>query len=151
MKKLLVIALALFTLNGVAQEKRKKGPENNERRSLRKDMSPKDIADLKSKQMTLRLDLTDSQQKKVHQVILKQVEAKQTLRKNHKGTEGEKREKLSKEERLKMENHKLDQKIAFKREMKSILTAEQYTKFEKANPKKRKSKGKRKGKKKRSH
>lgn len=144
MKKLLVIALALFTLNGLAQEKRKGSSDRKEKMSLRKDMTPSDIADLKSKKLTLKLDLTDAQQKKVHQLILKQAETNQSLRKAHKDDNGEKRERPSKEELVKMQNHKLDQMIALKREMKTILTAEQYVKFEKMDPKKRKQKGKRK-------
>ena len=144
MKKLLVIALALFTLNGVAQEKRKKSSDRKERMSLRKDMTPKDIADLKSKKLTLQLDLTDAQQRKVHQLILKQAESNQSLRKAHKADNDEKREKPSKEERVKKQNLKLDKMIALKREMKTILTAEQYAKFEKMKPRERKRKGKRK-------
>ncbi len=139
MKKLMVIALALFTLNGVAQEKRKKSSERHSKMELRKEMTPKDIADLKAKKMTLRLDLTDAQQQKVHRLILKQAETNQSLRKEHKA-DGEKREKPSKEERVKMQNHKLDQLIAMKREMKTILTPEQYAKFEKKKPKKPRTK-----------
>jgi len=143
MKKLLVIALALFTLNGVAQEKRKRSSEHHGKMNMRKDMSPKDIADLKSKKLTLQLDLTDAQQQKVHKLILNQAETNQSLRKAHKTDGDEKRERPSKEERLKMQNQKLDQMIALKREMKTILTAEQYAKFEKMKPKKRRHKGKR--------
>ncbi|WP_296385002.1 Spy/CpxP family protein refolding chaperone [Winogradskyella sp.] len=142
MKKLIVIALALFTLNGVAQEKRKRASERHDKMELRKDMTPKDIADLKAKKMTLHLDLTDTQQQKVHQLILKQAEVNQSLRKEHKA-DGEKREKPSKEERVKMQNHKLDQLIAMKRELKTILTPEQYAKFEKMEPKKHGKHGKR--------
>ena len=145
MKKLLVIVLALFTLNGVAQDKRKRSSDRQERMGLRKDMTPKDIADLKSKKITLQLDLSDAQQKKVHQLILNQVETNQNQRKTHKADKGEKRERPSKEERLKMQNYKLDQMIALKREMKSILTAEQYAKFEKMKPKREKHKGRRNG------
>jgi hypothetical protein len=143
MKKLLIIALALFTLNGVAQEKRKRSSNHQERMSLRKDMTPKDIADLKSKKLTLQLDLTDNQQQKVYRLILKQAEKNKSSRKTHKADNGEKKERLSKEERIKMQNHKLDQMIAIKREMKTILTAEQYAKFEKLKTKKPKRKEKR--------
>jgi hypothetical protein len=41
-----------------------------------------------------------------------------------------------------MQNHKLDQQIAMKREMKTILTPEQYAKFEKMRPRKQRRKGK---------
>ena len=63
MKKLLVIAIALFTLNGMAQQKEKHS-DRKDRAEMRMDMSPNDIADLKSKKLTLKLDLTEAQQKK---------------------------------------------------------------------------------------
>lgn len=143
MKKLLVIAIALFTLNGIAQERKqdRKGKQN--RSELRKQMTPSEIADLRAKKMTLHLDLTDAQQKKVHQVYLNQAKTNEGLRKNHKAKDGEKREKPSKDEMVKMQNLRLDQQIEMKREMKSILTAEQYAKFEKMKPRKHKKRGKR--------
>ena len=142
MKKLVVIAIALFTLNGMAQEKRKRSAERHDKMELRKDMSPSDIADLKTKELTLRLDLTDRQEKDIHKIILAQSEVNQNLRKEHKA-EGDKKEKPSKDEFLKMRNHRLDQKIEMKREMKTILTPEQYSKFEKMKPRKHRRKGKR--------
>ena len=136
MKKLLVIALALFTLIGVAQEKKQQRPERDGAKELRKQMTPTEVADLRAKKLTLKLDLTDAQQKKVHNLLLDQAKANENLRKEHKKADGEKREKPSKEEFLKMQNLRLDQQIKLKREMKSILTAEQYTKFEKMKPRK---------------
>jgi len=141
MKKLLVVALALFTINGMAQ-KREHKTDRKQGSELRKQMTPAEIADLKAKKMTLKLDLTDTQQKKVRQIILKQSEENQGLRNEHK-VRGEKREKPTKDELVKMQNHKLDQLIKMKREMKTILTPEQYAKFEKMKPKKHGKKGKR--------
>ena len=143
MKKLVVIALSLFTLIGVAQEKRKHKTERKNSTELRKQMTPNDIADLKAKKLTLKLDLTDAQQKKVHTLILNQAKANKALRDEHKSKDGEKKEKPSKDDVVKMQNHRLDQQIAMKREMKTILTAEQYAKFEKMKPRDRKRRGKR--------
>ncbi len=136
MKKLLVIALALFTINGMAQENRKQKTDRKGGSELRQQMTPSEIADLKAKQMTLKLDLTDTQQKKVHTVIFNQAKTNESLRKNRKAADGEKREKPSKDEFVKMQNHRLDQQIDMKREMKTILTPEQYAKFEKMKPRK---------------
>ncbi|EDP72236.1 hypothetical protein FBALC1_14082 [Flavobacteriales bacterium ALC-1] len=146
MKKLLVIAIALFTLNGIAQEQRKHRADRKGGSELRKQMTPSEIADLKAKKMTLMLDLTDAQQRKVHTVILNQAKENKALREEHKAQDVEKREKLSKEGFVKMQNYRLDQQIEMKREMKTILTAEQYSKFEKMKPrrhKERKKHGKR--------
>ncbi|MEH1008815.1 hypothetical protein VDP25_13795 [Winogradskyella sp. ECml5-4] len=141
MKKLVIIALAFVTLNGFAQKKEHDKRDRAHTSELRKDMTPNDIADLKSKQLTLKLDLTDAQQQKVHKLILKQAESRNEAREAHKPKEGEKREKPSKEELVKMQNQRLDDQIAMKREMKSILTAEQYAKYEKMEPKKHKKRG----------
>ncbi|WP_179335745.1 hypothetical protein [Winogradskyella costae] len=140
MKKLLVIAVALFTLNGMAQEKEKRS-ERKDRSELRMQMTPNDIADLKSKKLTLKLDLTAAQQKKVHSIFLNEAKANEGLRQKHKSAEGEKRERPSQEEFLKMQNTRLDQQIEVKRDMKTILNAEQYAKFEKMKPKKHKKRG----------
>lgn len=138
MKKLIIIALALVTLNGFAQQKghKKEGREN--RAELRKEMSPNDIADLKSKKLTLKLDLTDAQQKEVHKLILAQAKTKENLRKEHKAKVGDKKEKPSKDDMVERQNHQLDEQIQMKRKMKAILTAEQYAKFEKMKPRKHK-------------
>ena len=131
MKKLAIIALALVTLNGFAQKKDKKNRNEETHSELRQDMPAKDIAELQSKRLTLNLDLTDAQQAKVQKIILKQTEENKKLREERKALKGEKKEKPSKEEMVQREIHRLDQKIEMKREMKTILTSEQYTKFEK--------------------
>ncbi|WP_178985790.1 hypothetical protein [Winogradskyella helgolandensis] len=140
MKKLLVIALALFTINGMAQKKERTS-DRKDRSESRMQMTPNDIADLKSKKLTLKLDLTVAQQKDVHALILKEAKANEGLRKNRTVVEGEKKEKPSQEEMIKMQNTRLDQQIEMKREMKSILNAEQYAKFEKMKPREHKKRG----------
>ncbi len=140
MKKLVVIALALITLNGMAQEKRNQSVDREELSEFRKDMTPNEIAGLKSKQMTLQLDLTDKQQSKVHSIILTHSKTNQNLRKESKGANDDQKEKRSKDDFVKMQNHRLDQKIEMKREMKAILSPEQYAKFEKMRPRQHRKK-----------
>ncbi|WP_179020899.1 hypothetical protein [Winogradskyella forsetii] len=136
MKKLVIIALALVSLNAFAQRKEHNKMDRENRSELRKDMTPSDIADLKSKQLTLKLDLTDTQQKDVHQLIFDEATTRQSLRKANKSADGEKRAKPSKEDIVKMQNQRLDSQIEMKRKMKKILTEEQYAKFEKMKLKK---------------
>jgi hypothetical protein len=131
MKKLVVIAVALFTINGMAQEKRTNQINQKGHSELMKQMTPNDIADLKTKRLTLKLDLNDEQQKKVHSLILNKAKANENFRKERRESNLENKEKLTKDEFVKIENHKLDQQIKMKREMKMLLTPEQYTKFEK--------------------
>ncbi len=143
MKNLVALALVLFTLNGMAQERRKNQSDRKGPSEMMKQMTPNDIADLKSKKLTLKLDLTDAQQKKAHDLILTQAQDHEGLRKERQARNIEKREKPSKDEFVKMENRRLDQQIKMKREMKALLTPEQYVKFEKMNPRKHKKEGKR--------
>lgn len=131
MKKLVVIALALFTINGMAQEKRTNQGNRKGHSELMKQMTPNDIADLKTKRLTLNLDLTDVQQEKVHALILNKAKANETLRNKRRAENIENKAKLTKDEFVNIEKHRLDQQIKMKQEMKSILTPEQYAKFEK--------------------
>lgn len=122
MKKLIVIALALVTLQVSAQEKK-------ERIQRGADFTPEEMAQLHTKKMTLELDLTKEQQEQVAALNLENAKAKKTqmeARKNRKKTD----EKPSKEEVLKMKNDRLDAQIANKQKMKRILTADQYKKWE---------------------
>lgn len=137
----MIIALALLTINGFAQRKGHKKMDRENNSELRKEMTPKDIADLKSKKLTLKLDLTDVQQKQVHKLILEEATARQSYREANKPADGE---KLSKEDIVKIQNLRLDKQIEMKREMKAILNAEQYAKFEKMKLRKHRKKGKRK-------
>ncbi|MBU2939709.1 hypothetical protein KO494_09180 [Lacinutrix sp. C3R15] len=124
MKKLLVIALALVTIQVSAQEKR-------EGRQRKADFSPEEIAQLQTKQMTLDLDLTDEQQEKIGAINLENAIARKAKMEARKKSD----EKPSKEEMLKMKNERLDAQIETKRKMKSILNEEQYAKWEKTQGK----------------
>lgn len=130
MKKLILIAMAFVTLQAVAQDKRK-GGEKSERKMM-KDLSAEEIATLGSKKMTLELDLSTAQQAQVKAVLLEQATTrKQKMAEREKMRNGDDNKRLTKEERLEMTNAKLDSQIAMKKEMKSILTAEQYEKWTK--------------------
>lgn len=136
MKKLLIVALALFALQVTAQDKKKERKESRiEKMEHLKNMDPVEMAKLQTKKMTLALDLTEEQQRKVEKLNIENakqrkevIEKKMTLKDTHK--------KPSQEERLKSQNERLDNQIATKRKMKEILTAEQYDKYSKMSLKK---------------
>ena len=136
MKKLLIIALAFAALQVTAQEQRgehRKGDRKEKAHNMYKDMSAEEIATLKTKKMVLHLDLNDAQQREIYKLNLenaKDRKEKMETRQNMKDN-GEKRERPSSEERYKMMNERLDKQIEQKRKLKSILTPEQYEKFEK--------------------
>lgn len=145
MKNLILIALAIITLNASAQERRRDGQKGamKERMEMRQDMTPQEMSSIQTKKMTLHLDLTASQQAEVEKILLEEAtirKAKMAERKaNMDKTDAV---KPSKEERLKMINAKLDHQIEMKKKMKSILNAEQYEKFEAMQSKKHSMPGK---------
>ena len=131
MKKIILIALVLINIQAIAQERRgehRKG-DRKERAHMMKDLTPEQIATLQTKKMTLSLDLTDAQQKEIYKMNLansKERKAKiEELKKLR-----ESNEKLSKENRYNMMNERLDKQISMKKKMKSILSEEQYQRFE---------------------
>lgn len=132
MKSLVVIAIAFSTLSVNAQERRQERKGNDHKKEIMKDLTPEEVANLKTKKLRLKLDLTDIQQKKVESILLEQAVERQNKRKAHQNKK--EKDKPSKEEFLKMQNARLDSKIEMKQKMKDILTEEQYAKFEKMKP-----------------
>ncbi|MDX1279505.1 hypothetical protein [Oceanihabitans sediminis] len=142
MKKLIIVALAFVSIQLSAQE----------RKAMKADVSAEELAQLQTKKMVLALDLTEEQQKEISKIHLENAKvrkAKMETRKLRKNAE----EKPTKEEILKRKNNRLDAQIATKQKLKSILSAEQYEKWEKLQSEKRNKAGKRKmiSKKKRMH
>lgn len=145
MKNLLLIALAVVTLNVNAQERKRDGQKGamKERMEMRQDMTPQEMASLQTKKMTLQLDLTDKQQKEVESILLEEAKIRKTKMVDRKANmvkvDGE---KPSKDERLKMVNERLDHQIEMKKKMKAILNAEQYEKYETMQSKNQSMRGK---------
>ncbi|MEZ4874662.1 MAG: hypothetical protein R2793_04260 [Flavobacteriaceae bacterium] len=126
MKKLVFI---LFVLMGLAiQAQPGDGPHrgNKESREQREDLTPQQRAELKTKKMTLHLDLTEAQQKKVQDLILQK-----ELKRDEMRAQREKGKELTQEEKFALKSKMLDEEIEMKKQLKSILTEEQYTKLEK--------------------
>ena len=66
MKKVLVTTVLLIGMLGYSQ----RGPQFNSEQRGMKDMTPEQIAILKTKKMTLALDLSTAQQKEIQKVNL---------------------------------------------------------------------------------
>ena len=132
MKKLVLIVIALAAMQVTAQE-HKKG-EKQERYQRFKNFTPKQIAELKTKKMTLHLDLTEAQQREIKKIQLANAKKRISKREKFKmKKEKDIGEKTSKESRFKMMNERLDKQISNKKEMKRILSKEQFKKWEKGN------------------
>lgn len=142
MKRFIIIAIALISIQGIAQERRgehRKG-DRGQRTQILKDLTPEEATTLQTKKMTLRLDLSEAQQKEIYKLHLANAKERKAKMEAFK-KDGKGRKELSKEQRYKMMNERLDKQIAMKKKMKSILTDEQYEKYEKGQ-KHKKMKGK---------
>lgn len=130
MKKIFIFLLAFSALQVNAQERQKE--LKRERVHKIQEFSPEEAATLKTKKMTLELDLTEVQQKEIYKINLeeaqerqKMVDARRKMRSENNSMERADEQKFNKL------NENLDRKIEHKQRMKSILNAEQYEKWTK--------------------
>ncbi|MEP3836462.1 MAG: hypothetical protein ABJM36_02390 [Algibacter sp.] len=136
MKKLILVAVALFALQVSAQEdkneKHNRG-ERGERGERMMNLSAEEMATFQTKKMTLALDLNNTQQAKIYKINLENANKRKEMMADHKAKkESGDAKKPTQKERLAMANARLDQKIAEKAKMKDILNNEQYAKWEKS-------------------
>lgn len=152
MKNIIFALAVLLTLNMTAQEsedhhqdERRKEMRHKRAQKHLKDLTPEQIATLRTKKLTLALDLSASQQRSVLELYTKVAKTRKEKMEARKANK-DKNKKLTSEEKYAMMNAKLDAQIAHKKSMKEILSASQYEKWEKIMA--RKGKKKRRGKKK---
>lgn len=132
MKKIILIAIAFIGLQTVSHGQNKQGPNGKERGQKMMNLTAEEMATLQTKKMTLALDLSESQQDKIHKINLDNATKRKEMMAARKAKkESGDAEKPTKEERLEMVNAQLDHKIAMKAKMKDILDEEQYAKWEK--------------------
>lgn len=124
MRKLILVATVLFGIAASAQHFERKGGDEKEQ------LTPEQRTELHVKRLTLELDLNDNQQKEVEKLLLADCKKREQFKEVVKARK-EEGKKPTKDERFAMQNQRLDNEIAMKREMKKILTPEQYEKFEK--------------------
>jgi len=129
MKKLIAVALLFVGMTSFAQEKISKEDGKTQRAEMTK-LSPEQRNQLHLKELTLKLDLTASQQKEMAKIIAEQ-DTKREARKAEMKSKTEGGKKFTADERFVMKNKMLDEKIALKERVKKILTPEQVEKWEK--------------------
>jgi len=133
MKRVIIILICLVTLQVTAQERKREFHKegSHDRMEAMKDLTPEEVATLQTKRMTLHLDLAEAQQKKIQALNLEEAKLRKSKMEEHKAMkESGEAKKPAKEERLKMMNERLDHQIAVKRQMKDILNADQYEKWQ---------------------
>jgi hypothetical protein len=127
MRNTLFICSLLICFTAFAQHPEKGRQRQGKPNVERPDYSPEQIAELKTKKLTLMLDLSEAQQKKISQLELEAAKSRKSM------MEGRERgEKPSNEERFNKQSEMLDRQIAHKKSMKSILNKEQFEKWEKS-------------------
>lgn len=130
MKKVLVTTVLLIGMMGYSQ----RGQHFDSEQRGMKDMTPEQIAILKTKKMTLALDLSEAQQKEIQKINLNNAIERKALMLERKAKREESKEsKPSSDERFDIQNERLDRMIAQKGKMKQILSEEQFQKWERTN------------------
>lgn len=123
MKKVIVVIMLLASFTAFAQ----RGGHKGKKQQFAKDLTVEQIATLKTKKMTLALDLSKTQQKQIMDLtIVRLEERKAKMEERKEQSETSKPEKPSSEERFEMINSRLDKQLAHQEQMKQILNNEQY-------------------------
>jgi phosphodiesterase/alkaline phosphatase D-like protein len=130
MKNLILITIAIFTLQTVTAQRpewTKKGDEKSDFAMFMKDFSPEQMATLQTKRMTLLLDLTAEQISKIYTINLSES-------KNRKSKMAEMKSKMKQgkpntDEFYKMMIGRLDNRIGYKKQLSIILNKEQLEKW----------------------
>lgn len=138
MKKLVFVAVLLVGFLTFAQEKAEQKRERKARMENRESLSPEQQAEIQVKRMTLQLDLNTKQQGEIKKIVLEQAKKREAKKAQWKANK-EAGKTISKDEKFAIKNEALDEQIAMKAEMKKILTADQFSKWE-ANHAERKDK-----------
>ena len=137
MKRFAIITALLLGTAAIAQPPGRQGGERHQKAEMIKDMTAEQLAELRTKEMTLHLDLDENQQSRIYQLNLQLAEQRKS--------EMEKREGKEKPTAQEMYEHRiamLDQQIEMKKQLKEVLTQEQFAKLELQHEKRR---GRRKG------
>ena len=121
MKKLCIIMIMLIGVSSFAQQKEDRRKPIKERAAM--NMTAEEKAILKSKQLTLALNLTEKQQEEFQKLYVDRAEDRMKMRKKMKKAAED--SKL-KEEAFERMNARLDSEIAFQQSIQKILSPDQY-------------------------
>lgn len=122
MKNLILVLALAFGMTAFAQE-RKMGKEEREK------LTPQERVDLQVKRLTKELDLSTKQAEQVKTLMTKKSEIREAKKKEMDAIRAT-GTKPTVEEREAMKTKMQDEVASLKKEMKTILTADQYTKWE---------------------
>lgn len=119
MKNVFIAVVLMISLTTFAQD----------RKMHREEFTAEQKAELQVKKMTLDLDLNDKQQKDLKKLLVEQNKKREEARAKHQEIKDSDK-KPTNDELFAMKSKMLDEKIAFKSEMKKILSDKQMEKWE---------------------
>lgn len=125
MKKVVIFMLMCFSSISFAQLAEKEKRNQKDQKEFFESLSDEELATLRSKKMMLSLDLSSQQYQQVYTLTLMKIKTKRNEQVSKKRISD-----LSNEEKFSLANERLDDQIAHKKEMKSILNESQYEKWE---------------------
>lgn len=126
-KVFVVIALTSTIMVSAQQQRHSWG-----KGKYHKEFTVEQLATLKTKKMTLALDLSEKQQREVMTLHMAEVEYRKTkMEERQAKKESGELKKPTAEERYAMQNAKLDRMIAQQKQLKEILSNEQYDQWKK--------------------
>ena len=132
MKKVMMICLVLVSISLQAQSQ---GQSRSKHRKAihekMQELTPQQRAELKTKKLVLDLNLTKVQQSEIQKLNLEIEREREKMKPKKK-----KLEELSNDEFFDRTSKMLDKKIATKKRLQSILTEEQFEKFQKSQHRK---------------
>ena len=123
MKNLIVVALLSLTISGFAQERRMNS------RAERPALTVEQRSELQVKKLTLELDLTAEQQKEITKIVANQQNKREVVREELVKQRAENK-KIRAEKRFAVQSKMLDERIAYRNELKKVLTPEQLEKWD---------------------
>ncbi|WP_434036863.1 hypothetical protein [Formosa sp. 4Alg 33] len=132
MKKIMLLALVFISVNAFAQEKKGDHQRKNQKEMhmQKSDLTPEQQATLLTKRLTLKLDLSETQQKEIYDLNVTQAFDRLADREAMKKAK-ETGKKPTEQERYDRMVERLDKQILIKNQMKSILKSDQYAVWEK--------------------
>ena len=153
MKRIIVLVLLLSVIQIPAQERQDNRPKEGRKHhgEFMQNMTAEQLATLKTKRMTLDLNLNESQSQEIYNLNLKAAQDKKAKFEERKGSQGEgKRKELTEKEHFDLMNNRLDNQIAHKQRMQRILNEDQFKRWE-MQSKRHSVKRQRKGNKRKGH
>ncbi|WP_143955067.1 hypothetical protein [Robertkochia solimangrovi] len=125
MKKVFLATLLLVFVTGLSAQNHPQKRRGD--RGMKNDFTAEQMAILKTKKLTLALDLTDKQQQQMLDFEKAKISDRKAMMANFKNRDSVKT--LSSDEKFKMMNARLDKQIAEQKQLKGILDEEQFKKY----------------------